>query len=120
MTPKEKANELRLGNLLQIDHLQGAILTLKERTCEIISGNVVINCEYDDIVPIPLTEEWLLNFGFGIKEDGNFWNEYLCIHNYDNELYLNFNKRKIWINYVHELQNLNFSLTGTELTTKNK
>jgi len=68
--------------------------------------------------PIPLTEEWLLKFGFEItdnfqtkdrfqthKQDGFFWFEYGYI--------------VVELNYVHQLQNLYFALTGEELTIKN-
>ena len=72
------------------------------------------------IEPIPITAEWLLRLGFEKCEDGQFgatYKHYVI---------------KIWtlksgglcfcfdqwvknINYVHELQNLYFSLIGKEL-----
>lgn len=70
---------------------------------------------------IPLTEEWLLKFGFE-KEYGTFKIEgFKCwITKYTSEPNLysaNIGNIKIsTLKYVHELQNLYFALTGSELT----
>ena len=74
-----------------------------------------------NLSPIPLTEEWLLDFGFD-----NFMNR--------NTLYVkpffNIDKRKNGFSYIttslfefevkhiHQLQNLYYALTGKELETK--
>lgn len=75
--------------------------------------------------PIPLTEEWLLRLGFGkcsdIFED---WPEYekgfdigkSITLSHDFECYQGIYSQKI--NYVHQLQNLYFALTGQELELK--
>ena len=74
--------------------------------------------------PIPLTEEWLLRFGFQIYEHDK--DEYYI---YDTDhlvsLYKGINggyQRRIndyddgiELNHVHQLQNLYFALTGEEL-----
>jgi len=76
-------------------------------------------CEFEQMNPIPLTEEWLLKFGFEkygnefTKEDINIYhkelNEFRCrIDDYNHVVLL----------YVHALQNLFFALTGEELTIK--
>ena len=73
--------------------------------------------------PIPLTEEWLIKFGFDKEED-----YYVSVLGYD------FGEIKIYpspngfffqegviqqhIKYVHKLQNLYFALTNKELTIK--
>jgi predicted RNA-binding Zn-ribbon protein involved in translation (DUF1610 family) len=78
--------------------------------------------------PIPLTEEWLLKFGFEInrqtKEENNIWKrnwEEGCFeveqigtgfYLWDNYCY------GTKIKYVHQIQNLYFALTGEELTSK--
>ena len=56
-----------------------------------------------DFRPIPLTEEWLLKFGF----ERTYNSQFRYFGHY------------IKIKYVHELQNLYFALTGQELTIKN-
>ena len=83
-----------------------------------------------NIIPIPLTEEWLLKFGFeynsypdsltlNVLSFGRF-NAYSISKDLTIELstqsgYM-FGTTKI--KYVHELQNLYFALTGEELTIK--
>ncbi len=75
------------------------------------------------VEPIPLTEEWLFEFGFEKKE--NNWKQ-LCICNDWTYIYwerlagveLSVNKYSVMlthIKYVHQLQNLYFALTGEEL-----
>jgi len=81
--------------------------------------------------PIPLTEEWLLKFGF--EEDdslidppdtpnGNFWSDWVkesvIISMPFFEFSYNELQDKIEIKYVHQLQNLYHALTGQELTIK--
>jgi hypothetical protein len=76
------------------------------------------------VQPIPLTEEWLLKFGFAKTENGwlaldicNDWS-YLYWERLAG-LELSVNKYQITmphIKYVHQLQNLYFALTGEELT----
>ena len=76
--------------------------------------------------PIPLTEEWLLKFGFE-KSGGGLYLTYETFEMYyingvlglsarvsdPNEGYIDTK-----IKYVHQLQNLHFALTGEELTIK--
>lgn len=91
-------------------------------------GVVGSNCSYlegygngaddKDITPIPLTEEWLLRFG---------WEKLLTAIGMFNETWINrfvkiektksgdFLFKSIHIKYVHQLQNLYFALTGEEL-----
>jgi hypothetical protein len=78
-----------------------------------------------DFTPILLTEEWLLNFGFTKELDYFF----IQISPFGTTLYLDIEdniyqigcKYGSWyannvnINYIHELQNLYFILTGKEL-----
>ncbi len=67
--------------------------------------------------PILLTESWLLKFGFEKKSDNvfilnaaSFTFEWIC----NDGMYLE--SMGVEINYVHQLQNLFFLLTGSELT----
>jgi hypothetical protein len=85
---------------------------------------VAVYCE-----PIPLTEEWLLKFGFekkydtfefnGLNVDGcvvhfsfDKWASEYEIENCD------YTEVPSDIQHVHQLQNLYFALTGEELTIK--
>lgn len=85
---------------------------------------------YEDIEPIPLTEEWLVRFGF--TYDGVLIDMLLEIEKYKFLGYDNKSKRVHCYHfkptvqganlceckYVHQLQNLYFALTGGELTIK--
>lgn len=72
--------------------------------------------------PIPLTEEWLLKFGFERKPWGLVKGGLLFRDNIKNpckELTLEVgNGFRVTLQYVHQLQNLYFALTGEELTVK--
>ncbi len=128
-----KAEELRINNLVlnngcicKICHIYGELFincTLKTK-----QGNI-INAHYDLIKPIPLTEEWLLKFGFVFKKQLGIcgqdqWSG-MDFYLKDN-ITLRGNLKKsstlslaeyfnCQIQYVHQLQNLYFALTGTEL-----
>ena len=132
-----QAKELRIGNyvydgnseLAQVSSIvDGAI------NYELDYGNLWTNevCYFENINPIPITEEWLLKFGFSI-------NKKTCVHIfefeiddkvnfavflYDDEkeaLFIKNSARsskiifKKRIDYVHQLQNLYFALTQKEL-----
>ena len=114
-----EAKELRIGNCVYYD---GRNCTIQEPT-DLIDA--------DEFKPIPLTEEWLLKFGFKSREDNEYG--YLRLENrvgdfyvrpsYDGGYYWGFgwsneinNQRNI--KCVHQLQNLYFALTNEELMIK--
>lgn len=110
-----KANELRIGNLVHTNF---------EREKQITDIKPIDFREnylnlYD---PIPLTEEWLLKFGFekeNILSDGTIsfkFNPYFYFNPLKKEGYICIHTPPI--KYVHQLQNLYFSLTGEELRSK--
>lgn len=80
--------------------------------------------DLDRISGIPLTEEWLLNFGFELKNNNSYFNEIKYgiwynkqkIEPYEIGFYCAISDVKL--DYVHELQNLYFSLTKKELELK--
>jgi hypothetical protein len=107
-----KNTEIRIGNII---NRNGLIVAVDEQTFWDMKKNP------EQYNPIPLTEEWLLNFGF-IKNSTSWTNWQkptgvkeirVSIHN----KYLFYNGRMI--EFIHQLQNLYFALTGEELTTKN-
>jgi len=126
---KMKASELRIGNwVTSVAPLSGSIYEAQR-----FDGNIfmAINETFyywnDDLYTgIPLTEEWLLKFGF---EDQKASQVYLTKEidsqremRYDGRIIAVQSKNSgfVWIlekiKYVHQLQNLFFSLTGEELT----
>lgn len=81
--------------------------------------------------PLPLTEEWLMKFGFKKQEDGDdvddvHWYEIttngITLVQGDKKGYLDVflldHEEGVRVQYVHQLQNLYFALTGEELTVK--
>ena len=110
-----KANELRIGNWVLA--CSGGIETKV--------GMIAVGIEFT-FKPIPLTEEWLVKFGFekkyqtfefkGLNIDGTVvhfsfdkWCSEYDIENCD------FIEIPAECKHVHQLQNLYFALTGEEL-----
>lgn len=125
--------ELRIGNLITDiwapDGSAFEVVLLSSKYPIVKYGNnLSANCR--NLKPIPLTEELLVKAGF--KKETN---EYFLIkHEYSN-LLIFYSKihNRFWyfadverrqynstkpIEYLHQLQNLYFALTGTELTIK--
>ena len=106
-----EAKELRIGNLV---YEKGKVKEMYS-----ISNNNAK--DYSNMKPIPLTEEWLLKFGFN-KISG--WDDYKGWIKDDVELecdcygfdFINYLDKGV--DYVHQLQNLYFALTNNELTIK--
>ena len=138
-----KATELRIGNLVycgdkeihKITYIQNDIL---EGVCVSKEGGHLVPNNY--FAPIPLTEEWLLRFGFKKRDKSHyslyyelrmefnkgmsmkifcltqFWKDgSVCVLDPSN---LNTIMNQTEIKYVHTLQNLYFALTGEELKIK--
>ena len=123
-----KAEELRIGNTIKIN---GIVVNIDSRTLFDWNDRRVKE-------PIPLTTEWLLKFGFEKDEDFGNWhlNDYEIFsirndrfrifsagvkegsvhwYNGSSDDYYSSTKK---IQYVHQLQNLYYALTGEELTIK--
>lgn len=105
-----KANELRIGNW--VDYKGNNV---QWDNTDFVDGTA---CRISN--PTPLTEEWLLKFGFKKKIDGK-WVKYglLFIKDPDDSWYPELGgddwQHFVYVEYVHQLQNLYFSLTGEEL-----
>lgn len=113
-----KANELRIGNYYKW-YAEGNEYIYQVDAKDFTSDNI------KNFDPIPLTEEWLLKFGF----KSNPYNDTYYLENIYFEgckLVFECNKTRgfteLWsdkfplVEYVHQLQNLYFALTGEELT----
>lgn len=116
-----KASELRIGNYVY-DTLG------KVNKIDLEAITYIVKELHNQVKPIPLTEEWLLKFGFvKSKVSSQFDKEKLTIQ-IANELEYH-KKGRVYFNswailesqpkYVHELQNIFFSLTSEELTISN-
>jgi hypothetical protein len=106
-----KASELRIGNL--VDLIGVAVEITANHIKDISEGDSIYKA-------IPLTEEWLVKLGFKERRYS------MCAPVYGNEIIelandfsITYNGgRRVQIKYVHQLQNLYFALTGTELEIK--
>jgi len=147
-----KASELRIGNYVYYEHTTHIVSGVHgnkvyswwvkdgepviEYEAKDISGTQVEN-PYMDVVsqykPIPLTEEWLLKFGFVNIDKGN--NDFITYTDSEHNYYLQNDVRKkdgkylildnsfddlrafsmVDIQYVHQLQNLYFALYGIDI-----
>ena len=137
-----EAKELRIGNLLHFPFTNENIEILGINAHEYSNGifntisfkkdtNLYFE-QIEELKPIPLTEEWLLNFGFetcgydllfwqhkkikGLELGGINWAD----KGYKEYQFLNYQigDNIFSIDYVHQLQNLYFALTKEELTIK--
>lgn len=114
------ARELRIGNFINYNYLGSTIVSMIE------SGEDITQASSNEYSPIPLTEEWIAKLG--ISNNGrNIYSKHgeidICVNAkvvyiggcdlpLDNQYF------ELKCEYVHQLQNLYFSLTGQELTIK--
>ncbi|MES2287775.1 MAG: hypothetical protein V4547_18955 [Bacteroidota bacterium] len=146
---KIKANELRIGNFIFecatyeefLDGTKTEITPQKIITITSILEDGVnayafywnqYECiAYSSLIPIPLTEDWLLRFGselggntknYTTTEIGKIYSlGYINISIFDGSISVEVGVNDYFpvdIKYVHQLQNLYFALTGEELTIK--
>lgn len=111
-----KANELRIGNLVYGVITHRVIKSINEDYYTDTYNNSTL---IRDAKPIPLTEEWLVKFGWELTPLNASFKRYnrksgfMIIEVYDDN---KFWAEYIYVKYVHQLQNLYFALTGEELT----
>lgn len=141
-----KASELRIGNYVDVInrnheiHLPygfikkvGAIQFFKVELYEYDQNFALLPepqlTDINDLSPIRITEEWLLKFGFERPKNSSmfYWVKLRA-----SLLNINPENGLVWLNdatgetfknpsliqYVHQLQNLYFALTGEELILK--
>ena len=127
-----RANELRIWNYVRFYATESIITAINNNDEE---NSYVDVASYNDIPiedlnPIPLTEEWLVKFGFikikylneyFVQEIGYKFNDMILRYgSFDgHRFYFDFaNEKVINVKHVNQLQNLYFALTGEELTIK--
>jgi hypothetical protein len=128
-----ESKELRIGNYISRPDLgchtyrieQILELGLKVKT----TGPIKVICDYKDLIPIQLTEQWLIDFGFS-RIDEIVSRDYVYTIYFGGtefELFLNPKNGKIRfrnspieieVKYVHRLQNLYSTITEEELIIK--
>ena len=114
-----KPTELRIGNYVNYIF---KTLSIDAPEYKIKNGaDIQLHQSNNLYKPIPLTEQWLKDFGF--REDGYRWHK---SHPFYIEWFRDWTPDGWWlmkdtetpiclIKYVHQLQNLYFALTGEEL-----
>jgi hypothetical protein len=142
-----KASEIRVGNWFRYPGLwsyrqpEGAIFSefdfqWEDRDWFAVGESMLF---LDEVLPIPLTEEWLIKFGFEKIKKESYVNGFEFILKPDSDLEFNGIGHHGWlkgdrslvvntlcrgnyvcntVGYVHQLQNLYFALTGEELKAK--
>lgn len=118
-----KPEELKIGNLIHVPSTGQTIpVTAINMDLGVWVNRSLGVLGFDQIDPTPLTEEWLLKFGFE-KSYGEFTKKGFSFRICSNEIFTNeeYNPTKICkIDFVHQLQNLFFALTREELTLKHE
>jgi hypothetical protein len=144
-----KANELRIGNYVCVTEkhpLKVKIINDSDGIMSTVSDNSIFITTASLLAykPIPLTEEWLLKFGFkkniedewdesltvdvdnpvflynwtyNISDVFSFYSDF-CYSETKTELCFEFESTGVNIKYIHQLQNIYHALTGEELTIK--
>ena len=121
-----KSNELRIGNWVEQpnDGVTRVTAIFNDLQIKTETGYIDKYCR-----PIPLTEEWLLKFGFEkLTEKGNGFKSTSYTYTGKVALIVHFDGDRLSVNfwqgtekkYVHQLQNLYFALTGEELELNEK
>jgi hypothetical protein len=117
-----KNTEFRIGNLVydfNVIHPTEQYVTVAaiyEVGCTLRNDRGLYNVPYPKIKGVILTEEWLLKMGFEVNN--GYYNQY----RYKDRLIVIRDGKlvdygtSVILEYVHQLQNLYFALTGEELT----
>lgn len=127
MTTTIKPQELRIGNLVadsdgnivEVESIDASGINIGFDNSDPTYSSPDLT--FDQIKPIPLTEEWLVRFGAEkVKENvivyGRFKLVWKSNYNYWYVLYLNTQTYLTKLDTVHEWQNFIFVMDGHELT----
>ena len=116
------ANELRIGNYVKYIYSYLDFSVISGLTYEVPHLDEITEFEplYDEIEPIPLTDEWLLKFGAKIvyvKETKYYVIDGLSfLYNGVDGYYMGLGKGfSVYVGYVHKLQNLFYEIRNKEL-----
>ena len=134
--------ELRIGNYVSVpsdrhdsERLERKVMSIRTGIDQHIGTFFIQECAYVNlnikiVNPIPLTEEWLIKFGFEKIDTGYISDQYtgytwiLWSTSFELEIYrdglfyFDKNDHNLKFEYVHHLQNAYFYLIGEELKIK--
>lgn len=131
------ANELRLGNLLYgvSDRIETVKQITHTHTLKTHKAGLLMDGDLADYSPIPITEDWLLKIGLVQDESGRLFQPSKEIHEKcEGDIGFKcpsffFNSRlnrwmdcqtRVCVDYIHQVQNLVYALTGEELSDENR
>ena len=113
------ATELRIGNLVYGPlNREGKILSVYMDSALVNLTTPASNFSLKDLTAIPITEEWLLKFGFE-KDSGCYEKGPIMYLLASNTVIILAEGAMIKMGvreHLHQIQNLYFDLTGKELT----
>ena len=118
-----KENELRIGNFYEWSDDDEKDLYRIEDAYSLYEKSKIIN----ELIPVELTPEWLIKFGFKKIDCHRFklkpskFDWYYTYSFHDNAFRFHVHNTIVCISvifYVHQLQNLYFALIGEELELK--
>jgi hypothetical protein len=110
-----KSTELRLGNLVMREL---EVISINSLSIAVNDWGRTNNLRTQDFTPIPLTEEWLVKFGFdkkGYKDGLSIILENKLGYKNGRTYFKSWCILESQPKYAHSLQNLYFALTGQEL-----
>jgi hypothetical protein len=127
---KIEEKELRIGNFVALSEtdMLFKVESISSTGLDVSNDDEETWIEIESFEPVPLTEEWLLRFGFEKKRQSGRIYDYCYIKNglyyapmdFHRWVYKNKSLEDVEIKYLHQLQNLHFALTGKELIYNNK
>lgn len=109
-------NELRIGNhITDVWASPGCAFEVISFNIRTVKYGAKFVCKWKDAMPVPLTTDILLKCGFR-RFVNDFSKSGFIVHTRKKGFFLK--KSVPQIQYLHQLQNLYFALTGQELTFK--
>lgn len=111
-----ESKQFRIGNLTNF----GKVIEINNFSFYVRdNGGTEVKSSWADIQALPLTEEWLLKFGFLCNPYKDRYEIYWFNIDCDKRQgYLDLSFNGVPIRFVHQLQNLYFALTNEELIIK--
>lgn len=111
--------ELRIGNyVLEANAHLSTVTEIRKNHIVCKFGKKYYKILNEMISPVALTEEWLIKFRFERVEESLqivYHKDFISVYKQDNIFWYDLQNSTIEIQYVHQLQNLYFTLTNIEL-----
>lgn len=119
-----KASELRIGNYINNEQRTEVVVSIDDWKieCHLLTDRekeTLYEVSMSLINPIPITQEWLVKFGFDNLGTFGFGigKFHIRYGKTARDFYFFIDNEFVHIKHVHQLQNLYFALTGEELIT---